>query len=176
MCCLFSQALFYLLASFSAGLECRSKRCVGGCRDEQLWLQGPCDAAEHWHSTPLSYVKEERHAGGKDTMCWPGWQEVRLTGQDNKRLLGAEVISKYELKSSHVSSLSEVLTHIALMAVPRALAFWKGLTGNSLAKMWLTGRAWESKMSPWKEYGPLNIQDKFRNHWQNYPVSKDTGI
>lgn len=114
------------LSFLFSGPGMQAPRGVWGCRDEQLWLYSPLDAAEHWHCRSLFYVKEDRCARGKDTMCWPGWQEVRATGEDNKRLLGVEAISKYELKSSHVSSLSQVLTHIALMAAARALAFWKG--------------------------------------------------
>lgn len=62
------------------------------------------------------------------------------------------------------------------MAVARALAFWKRIRRNSLGKMWLTARAGESKMSPWKEYGPaLTLMINLGIAGKNYPVGKEIG-
>lgn len=73
--------LFYFVASFPACL-------LGTLREVYGWLQwwAALTAQSLWCHSPLVWLRlvswetKKCCAGGKDMMCWPVWQEVRLAG------------------------------------------------------------------------------------------------
>lgn len=171
---------FVLLCSLLvSGPEMQAQR--GARRGEAKLQRGAALAAESpWCCRTLAprmlvlRKTKNRRAGGKDRMCWPVWQEVGLAGLDNESVLEAEArFLNMNWRAHMCPPFLKCWAHIALMAVAKALALWKGVRRNSLAKTWLAARTGESKVSPWRGFGPAHCTcDKLRNPWQNYPAGK----
>lgn len=63
-----SHRLFYFVASFPACLL-GTKRCMGGCNDEQLSLHSLCDATDHWCGWGLFHEKQRNAVLEERTWC-----------------------------------------------------------------------------------------------------------